>query len=248
MIEQILVENNFSDKESQVYLCILEAGEIPVSRVAAKTHLKRSTVYGLIDALKARGFVFVTKRRGIQYISALSPRILVDRFKRSAEMAEKILPELIEMAYSSPLKPRVRFFEGLNEIKHVLREFSYSKAPSMGFTDYEHMPKELFKFIREEVIPERRRQKNRTRLIATDNSTNREIQKEDVKHYSEHRIVSFVEQNSPIELLLFGESHMAFLSFVKGEIFGVIIDSPAIYSTLKNIFEFVWGISKKDLD
>ena len=34
-------------------------------------------------------------------------------------------------------------------LKQILREFSYSHEPTIGFTDYENMPKELFQFIRQ---------------------------------------------------------------------------------------------------
>lgn len=244
MIDKILINNGFADKEAAVYLSVLEAGESPISNIAKKTQLKRSTVYHIVDSLQLKGVVSVNTRRGIQYISALSPRILIDRFKKSAQMAERVLPELMEMAYSSTLKPRIRFFEGLEGIKQILREFSYSKIQSMGFTDYEPMPKDLFKFIRDEIVPERIKNKNCAQLIVPSNSMNQRVQSEDEKYFTQHRIVNFPMPENPIELLLFGEMSVAFLSFVKKEMFAVVIDSPAVYNTIKNIFLFIWNLSE----
>lgn len=241
MLEVVLTENGFTDKEAKIYLAVLEAGETLISRVAAKTLLKRTTVYSIVDDLQKRGIVTIQKRRGLQFVSALPPQILVDRFKRAASMASDALPQLVEMAYASPLKPRIRFYEGMEGMKQVLREFTYSD-PEMVFTDYEKMPPEMFSFIRKELVPYRRKKKKFVRLIAPDNAVNRRVQQEDNAdlHYAEHRLVRFpVPASNPIEFLLYG-SKIGVLSFTKDESFGMIIDSPAIHNTLKNLFLLVW--------
>ena len=110
----------------------------------------------------------------------------------------------------------------------------------MGFTDYEQMPQKLINFIQREVVPKRKQNLNRARLIIPDNKINREVAKLDFKNFTEHRITKFSVARNPIELLMFGSSEVAFLSFTKNEMFGIIIDSKAIYQTLKNIFDFVW--------
>jgi sugar-specific transcriptional regulator TrmB len=247
MIEELLTQNGLSSKEAKLYLAALELGEAPLSRIASKAHLQRSTVYSLVDAMKKRGLLSLTKRGSIHYASALPPRILVDRFKQSAQFAEQGLPQLLEMAYASPLKPRVRFYEGLQGLQEVLREFSYSKERSFVFTDYEQMPSALFAFIRKEVVARRRQLDVFTHLILPRNATNLKVQAEDSEdlHFAEHRIVDFPRAKNPIEILLFDTSKVAFLSFTKGEMFGVILDSPAIYDTLQNLFELIWGLAKK---
>ncbi|NOS66772.1 MAG: hypothetical protein HOO67_00155 [Candidatus Peribacteraceae bacterium] len=248
MIEKILIENGFTEKEAKIYLAVLALGEAPVSRVAAHTHLKRTTAYPVVENLKERGILTVTKKRGIQYVSAIAPRILIDRLKQSAQLAEEALPALMQMAYTSPLKPRIRFFEGIEGLKEILREFSYSTEPTMGFTDYEQMPKELLAFIRSTVVPQRIKLSNPVKLIATRNQINLGVQKDDIVHYSEHRLVEFpAGQKNPIEILIYEKSKIAFLSFTKDELFGMIVDSAAIYETMKNIFMLLWqNAQRKD--
>ena len=241
MIKKALLKNGLTEKEAVVYLAILELGEAPIGRIASKAGMKRTTVYSIIDALKSKGMVMSSKRKGVISISVLSPQILIERFKNASLMAEGLLPELMALAYSSPLKPRLRFFEGIDGVKEALLEFSYSKVPSMGFTDYEKMPAELFQYIRKTIVPQRRKRNNRIRLIVPDNTTNDMIQKEDRLHFSEHRLVSFpLAEGSSIELLLFETSKVVFLSFAGHEMFAVILDSAAIYNTLKNIFLLIW--------
>jgi len=244
MIEQILIENGFTDKEAKVYIATLESGEATIAQIAQKAHLKRTTVYDILEPLKQRGIVSVVKRRGSHVVSPLAPQNLIDRFKRSASIAESALPQLIELAYSSPLKPRMRFFEGIPGLQEILREMSYSKQQTVGFTDYAQMPDEMFRFIRKEVVPRRRERNDVIRLIVPRNERNIQVQKEDDIHYGEHRIVDFPKDINHVEILLFDFTKIGFLSFNPKELFGIILDSQAIHTTLRNIFELVWAQAK----
>lgn len=244
VIEDILKENGLNDKEAKVYLAALSAGEATVASIASNANLERTTVYSMLDDMERKGLLSVIKRKGIQYISALPPRVLVDRFKQSATHAEQLLPELLQMAYASPLKPRIRFYDGLEGIKEILVEFSHSRTPCLGFTDYAQMPPELFKFLRKTIVPNRRSRKIEAFFVVPRNETNSKLQKEDDIHFAEHRLVDFPMHTNPLELNLFDISKVGFLSYTKEELFGVVIDSPAIYSTLKNLFLLVWQNAK----
>lgn len=246
MIEHILMENGFTDKEAKVYVGVLKMGEGTIAQIAAASRIKRTTVYSLVDGLKARGIISLNKRRGIQYVSPLSPSILIQRFKNASDRAEAKLPELLDMAYHSPLKPRMQFFEGKEGVKEILKQFSQSLTPSMGFTDYSKMPEQLLQFIRKEVVPERRKHKNRARFLLPDNDINRAVQQDDERYFTEHRVTAFPLAENPIELLLFEESKVAFISFTKEELFGLVIDSKAIYQTLHNIFLLIWNLSNRE--
>lgn len=246
MIEQILMQNGFTAKEATIYLAVLEAGEGTIGSIATKTRLKRSTVYTNVEQLIARGTLSVQVRKGIKRVSALPPHVLLERFRHAVASAENVLPALLEMAYTSPLKPRIRFLEGIEGIKEAILEVNtVTKAePGMIFTDYARMPKEVFSLIRK-TVENRRASKNFLRIIVSQNPRNLEVQKEQERlHYAEHRVANFPETSFPLELTLFGNSKVGFLSFEKNELFAVMIDSIAIYRTLKNIFELVWVNAK----
>lgn len=231
-----------TDKEAKVYLAVLEAGEATVGSIAMKTRIKRPTVYTIIESLHHRGLVSQQARQGIKRISALPPQVLIERFRNSVAQAENILPQLLEMAYASPLKPRLRFLEGIDGIKEVIREVNtipYAE-PGLIFTDYQSMPKDVFTLIRQ-TVKHRQESKNYLRILVPRNARNIEVKAEEKRlHYAEHRIANFPTNTFPLELTLFGGSKVGFLSFEKNEYFGVIIDSKAIYLLLKNLFLMVW--------
>lgn len=246
MIERILIENGLTEREAKIYLTVLELGESTVLQIAKRTQLKRTTVYDVLEKLRSHGVVSVMRRKGSKYASALPPRVLVDRFKRSAEMAEGILPQMIELAYSSPLRPRMRFYEGISGLKDILREVSHASDQTFGFTDYARMPKELLEFIRKEVVPERRRHHNFIRMIVPKNEMNAKMRADDERHYGEHRLLHFPEATDHVEILMFDKTKVAFLSFAQKELFGAVLDSSAIYRTLKNLFQVLWIRTEND--
>lgn len=239
MFERILTENGLSHKEAALYLSILEGGELPLSKAAEKSKLKRSTVYSLIEELKKKGIVSTVKKHGITYVSALSPRLLVEHFQHSAELAKSILPQLMDMAYTSPIKPRIRFSEGMQSIKDILFEASSSKEDYIGFIDYTLMPKEIYHYIRTNVAPRRAKMGTKVRLLMPRNERNIQVQKE-YKQNIEHKIVDFPSRKNHIEILLYDESKIGCMSYVKNEMFGVVIDSKAIYETLHDLFMLIW--------
>ncbi|HEY5713722.1 MAG TPA: helix-turn-helix domain-containing protein [Candidatus Gracilibacteria bacterium] len=243
-LEKILVSNGLSDKEAKIYLCTLEHGEISIALLAKKTGIKRTTIYNLLDDLKSKNIIHISRRKGIQYLSAVSPAVVIDQFRRAASSANEALPALINMAYQSPVKPRINFYEGLNGIKIVLREFTQSQSPPFGFTDYGNMPTELHEFIQEEVIPMRIKKKNWGHFILTNNPTNQKLAGRNETYFSENRILNFPDNQNPIELLLFDDQKVALLSFHPQERFGLIINSKNIYKTIKNIFDLLWASAR----
>ncbi|MAE68519.1 hypothetical protein CL635_01785 [bacterium] len=242
MLEQVLTLNGFTERESKIYLAVLESGEATIGTIANKTRLKRSTVYTIIDELTKRSILSVNMRKGIKRVSALPPQGLIERFRHSLSVAENALPTLLDMAYSSPLKPRLRFYEGIDGIKEVILQVNTVKnvEPGMIFTDYSQMPSEIFELIRS-TVTQRRRAKNFLKIIVPANERNLEVQaEEDSLHYAEHRIAELPFKNYPLELTLFDNTKVGFLSFEQNELFGVVIDSKAMYRTLQNLFLFTW--------
>ncbi len=243
MLEQVLIDNGLSPKEATLYLTVLEAGELTIGRAAQKSHLRRSTVYSLVEELKNKGVLSETKKRGINYIAALPPKLLIERFEHAADKAKAILPSLLSLSYASPIKPRIRFLDGQEGIKDILLEAAASGTDYIGFIDYALMPKDIYRHIRTKVAPTRAKLGNNLRLLMPRNATNERIQKE-YRQKIEHRMVDFPSRKNHIEILLYEDSKIGCMSYVKHEMFGVIIDSEGIYQTLHDLFMLIWENAK----
>lgn len=246
MYENILVKNGFTPKEAKVYLSILEYGQATMSMIARKTKLERPTVYDIVERLENKGFASTLKTKGIKQVTVTPPNLIIESIKNSLNQAERILPDLMEMAYRSPIKPRIKFYEGMNGMKQVLSEYSLCIEETYVFSDYETYPNELLNFIYKEIIPERIRRKSPTQMLVVNNPKHIDVKKNEKKYFQQHRLINFPEGMGleNLEILLW-ENKIGFLSFGNNEMFGMIIESKSISKMLKNIHALIWQNADK---
>jgi hypothetical protein len=149
----------------------------------------------------------------------------------------------LDLAYASPIKPRIHFYEGLEGIKDILLEAAASGTDYIGFIDYALMPREIYRHIRTKVAPTRQKLGNHLRLLMPRNAVNERIQRE-YRQMIEHRMVDFPSRKNHIEILLYEGSKIGCMSYLKNEMFGVVIDSEGIYQTLHDLFMILWENAK----
>lgn len=76
MIETLLTQLGFTEKETNVYLAILRAGKVTPGSLAIATHLKRTTVYHIIEELLKRGVIAEDITKKTRTLVALPPEEL----------------------------------------------------------------------------------------------------------------------------------------------------------------------------
>ncbi|MFH1456788.1 MAG: helix-turn-helix domain-containing protein, partial [Patescibacteria group bacterium] len=82
MVKNLLKYLNFSEKESNVYLALLEVGQSKASDIAKKTNINRTTVYDLCESLMKKGLLSKYKKSSGTYFNALEPQKLLDYLDR----------------------------------------------------------------------------------------------------------------------------------------------------------------------
>lgn len=132
MIEKILKESGFSEKEVSVYLALFALGSAVVSGIAKRAAINRSTAYVILDLLAKRGLVSFAERRGVRLYNAASPEHLVQYLEKSAKkyanlagVVKKAMPELKSLQKAGQAiqsRPKVQLFEGQEGIKTVYEE------------------------------------------------------------------------------------------------------------------------------
>ncbi len=239
-IKQALVANNFSDKESEVYLSVLEFGEATVTRVANRTNIKRTTVYNVMQALSQKGFLSISERKGTQYISALAPALLLDRLENSYKKLKSLNPYIKALMGTAGLRPQIQFFEGIEGIKHCYQQIQTAQGEVIGFTNYDHMPDSILQIIKKNFIPDRKRRKIPARFITPKSEKNFKIAQNDVQNYIQHQQIEKLNNQTSLEFFLFNDRDCVFLSFEKGETFGIMLRSKTIYDMMRTIFDVLW--------
>jgi len=116
MIEKVLELNGFTQKEAQIYIAVLEAGEATVGSVAAKTRLKRSTVYTIIEDLIHRG-VLSEQTRFALAVAAFDRAVNAHDYPRAEQEAQAVvdswyaLPPVLAAPHRPVLLRAVEFLE-----------------------------------------------------------------------------------------------------------------------------------------
>lgn len=228
----------FNERESLVYTTLLELGSAPMSRIVKKSGLKRTTLYDVLETLKKRGFVSITKQHGRAVYLPEDPRVIGEKLDEQQVVFKKILPELLSITNTFQKKPRVRFYEGMDGLKEIYRDcLQHENQEVLAWTPEEL---ELFDqaFLSNIFTPKRLKNRIWMRVIAPDYPFMRKHQARDVAELRKTAIVEGDEFNLDVEIMLYGSSSVGVVSFV--DQMGLIVESKAIFQTLKSIFELQW--------
>lgn len=110
-----------TEKQARVYVSLIELGKGTAYEIAKRSHVKRPTVYIVLDELRLRGLVHKIPHPKKQLFIAKEPDELFALEEERVRNARKILPELLAKASSTAHK-RVHtyFFEGQRGMKQAL--------------------------------------------------------------------------------------------------------------------------------
>ncbi|EKD23630.1 MAG: transcriptional regulator, TrmB [uncultured bacterium] len=232
-----------TDSDIRVYLSLLELGTTTISRLAKKSGVKRTTVYLIIDSLKQKGLVSASTKAGKTHFYAQDPRTLGDIMEERKRSIDKIIPQLLSFTNLLDKKPQIRYFEGNDGIKEVLRDaLNYpGQEICMWYSDsYVHHFEPTF-FL-DYYIPKRKEKKISVRAILPDSEAVRKANESNVSHLKQVRMFPSGTYSMSIEIDIYGDNKIGILSFE--EEFGLIIESKKIHDSLKSIFETMWMFGK----
>lgn len=151
---------DFSEKESLVYLALLEIGSGKAQEIAKKTGLNRTTVYDLFEVLMQKGLVSKFKKGSATFFNALEPKHLLTYLDREKEeQAKKIekqkqkvsqlLPQLISLQNIFTNKPKVQFFEGEKGMREAYENTLTSTEIILAYANVQTMHEGLPAFFPE---------------------------------------------------------------------------------------------------
>ncbi len=144
MINLELRKLGLKEKEVNVYLAALELGFSSVQNIAKKAVISRPTAYEIIKELIGKGLMREVRRRGTTqgertFFAAESPDNLLGLLrvqKREIEEKEREFVRIISALrakYNIAGQSEIREFEGKNEIKFLLDDFSQSQTGNIYF-------------------------------------------------------------------------------------------------------------------
>lgn len=240
VLKQSIMDIGLSENESRVYLSALRSGQSPASEIAKNAGLNRVTAYGILEKLERKGLVQVVQSAGIQQFNAVHPDIFVERARQKVNVLDQNLPSLRRLMQDHYMRPNVRFFEGIRELKKAYAETLKSKTDILNYANSKNIRDHWAEYD-EEYVLKRKRKKIFLRGVAPDDRIGRRVQQGDRFYFRETRLVKLSDFEVENEVNIFNNS-MLIASFAPHP-FAILIDSKTVADTQRQIFELLWRVS-----
>jgi len=248
MIQNLLKQLDFSEKESLVYLALLKITSGKAGEISKETGLNRTTVYDICDSLLQKGIISKYKKIDGTYFNALDPNNLIGYLEREKEEKVKniekqknrvseLLPQLISLQnIYSKNKPRVQFFEGEKGMREAYEDTLTSKEIILAYANVETMKEGLSNFFPEYF---KRRVKNKIfiRAIIPRNKASIEQSKLDQKEMRSTRFLPEDKMTFSPEINIYNNK-MLVASWKEKVAF--IIESKELVDLQKLTFDLLW--------
>jgi len=123
-IDQTLSQIGLQETEVRFYLAALELGQASVRDIAAKAGISRTNAYDVFSRLLDQRLVteVAASNAKTMLVAAEPPEQLIELLDARRRKLDTLLPELRSLHNRASGKPRVRYYQGLDGIKHVIDE------------------------------------------------------------------------------------------------------------------------------
>jgi sugar-specific transcriptional regulator TrmB len=238
---------DLSNSQQSIYLSLLTEGQASARILAARTSMTRPSVYDQLKSLIALNLVVELDIAGkaefaaadIKYLDALlSDKI--DRLEQSRVFLADALPDLMTSLHT--VTPKVRFFEGSEGVKQLLKDIMWHDKTTLQII----WPEKKMNFVFDNLFLkwfDDRRIKRKLSIETIWVSDSKKVN--DVLFLNDkndaRRILS-KEKTIPMSTIIY-DSKVAFISS-HAEAFGFIVESAEFATTEREKFGALWQLAK----
>jgi sugar-specific transcriptional regulator TrmB len=233
-----LQQLDLSGKKADVYLACLELGASSVIEIAKKAGIKRTTAYDILLDLAQKGLVSETSKGKKRLFVGEDPEKILKNLQSKERMLFEILPLLKSVYNVKGVKPKIRYYEGLEGLKETYNDTLKYTGEMLAFAS-EDVVKILGNDWAYGYIKKRVKNNLRVRAIMPASEIiSRDYFARDPEHLRVSKLVDPKKYPFSMEINIYGHSKVSLMS--SKEQLGLVIESTEIYNTMKLIFELVW--------
>ncbi len=242
-ILHVLEAIGMDEKQARLYVAGLQLGTAPASDYAKVTGINRITAYTLLEEQVRKGRFTMVRKMRAKWYAPVAPEYIALEARKNAQALERVLPELRSLQGSKYRKPRVRFFEGWEGVRHVYEDTLTAQSELLNFAN-SAVVRKFWQQYDEEYVEQRVKRGIHLRGIAPDDATGKRVHGEDREKLREIRLVPATDFDFTNEINVY-DHKVAICSFDSGlkgdaDMFGVIIESKEVAKTQRQIFEMAW--------
>ena len=253
-LNEVLSKIGLGEKDSQVFLALLERRSARASELARNLRLPRTTIQNVLLRLERQGLVFLQEGQVSNKYSAVHPETLlhlikaqnteaISALKRTESELEKVVPQIMGMLHSARAIPQVRFFRGLEGARHVLHDTLNSKTELKDFANIDAMF-EVIKDINDAYVAEREKSTVTKRSLLLDTEFARKIYRSGKYSPKSHKGYKWIPRALypfTIEMNIY-DGRVSYLTYVADDLIGVIIENDHIYEMHNSMWNLVWDL------
>jgi sugar-specific transcriptional regulator TrmB len=205
--------------------------------------MPRVNCYHTLENLAEKGLVnFVTKNK-VRYFSAEPPQKIVNILEGRATYARKVMPELLSITNTLALKPKIKYYEGMEGVKNILLDTLTAKKELLGYSNLKDVAELFGDFLMDFSIQKMKKQ-IKTRMICPSSEGSFNYVKEHYPKDFPQELIEILFVN-PREFWFENEitiydDKVAVISLNKEELNGMIFESPVYARSQRAIFNLAW--------
>ena len=229
------------EKGQKVYLALLALTDAPVSNIAKKSGLERTTAYHHLEKLLKLGLVSTYRNKNTKRFVAENPNKIKGIIEGQMALVDRYLPELQKISSSKKIAS-LKLFEGVEGRKQLAEEELNCKEKivrSLGSV------KDLRKSIGGKLGFTQKRLDKKV-FSKCLRPANDEFEKgwieDQVKELREVKLLP--EGTDATGMMFLFDNKISFIAPHEEEGVGFLIESDGLSKTMKSVFDALWKISK----
>lgn len=230
----------FTEVESAIYTSLMQYPDSTVLELSRRSDIPRSTLYGLLESLENRGYIFSTKKRKSLVYSAASPETLKREFNKRSELFYDAMKFMEYSYHDTTNRPGTALLEGSDGFRKLwkrifgsgVREYCMITS-GVTFLDFIQEKKLI-----EDIIEERVARNIQSKQLIPDSEKARKIVSRDALEKRESR---FLPKGTPIPttIIIFG-NEVAFMT-TRRENSVILVMSGETALTFRMVFDLLWN-------
>lgn len=231
---------------------LYKTGPSPISTLSKESLINRTSLYPILEGLVRKGLVSTTDQNGIAYFEVTSVQMfkewLSDRKKENLKQISDLEDWLKDVGSNKrevSLVSKIKYFEGFEGVKAMYSDTWRNNEEKIirAITDPKAAVKTMGEFFYKKYMPDRIAHGVKVRDIMTDNKEGRQEVKKSREYLREAKLAKGLFEDLGIEINIY-ENKLSIAAYDDRKPCGVIIENEKIASAMKNVFEYVWKLTK----
>lgn len=242
MVLNQLARLGLSGKRGRFYLAVLELGEAPVTAIAERAGISRTTAYDILEGLISEGLVSQVDKSGRLHVVAENPAVLRRNFEERRRLLDEVLPEIQAIYSHSQVKPKVRYYPGLEGIHTVLQDTLTCRSGVLrGILSMVELLNAPGEDYMRRYIEQRIKMGLKLRVVRHPSEEVHDIWPDSPDQLREVRYSTISEPFTMTTYIY--DNKVAYISS-RRENFALLIDSAEFAGLQKTLFETLWSTSR----